>query len=281
MGDLGQSRLLRSVMAVLVLCASLPLTVYAQPGPAAPAADSAQAAQTTAEQAVADSRELLKSGDYDRAIEVLKAALAGGPYPGPLTRDLYLQLIKTYVTLGNDLKFRPQGREASNLNYRAAREWIVECLANPTLRHTRPEPATDYPPEMVRLFAEVRAERFGAFRVVGVEPAGAAVLFDGDTLRLVADGVRGGDDVPVGTHSVVVGAAGHRTLVETVTISPGATLERSYGLSRRQGARWYVTRGALVVVAGVGVGLLVGRGRTQSPNPGETLLPPAPPPPGR
>jgi hypothetical protein len=36
-----------------------------------------------------------------------------------------------------------------------------------------------------------------------------------------------------------------------------------------------------VVVAGVGVGLLVGGDKSQSPNPGETLLPPAPPPPGR
>ena len=32
--------------------------------------------------------------------------------------ETYLLLIKTYVFLGNDLKFKPQGREASNLNYR-------------------------------------------------------------------------------------------------------------------------------------------------------------------
>jgi hypothetical protein len=279
MSGLGDLRLLRLVMAVLLSCASLPPTVCAQPGTAAPAADSAQVARNAAERTVAESRELLKSGDYDRAIEVLKAALAGGPYPEPLMQDLYLQLIKTYVTLGNVLKFRPQGREQSNLNYRAAHEQIVECLSNAALRHTRPEPATDYPPEMARLFTDVRAERFGAFRVVGVEPAEATVLLDGDPLQLLAAGVRGGDDVPVGTHSVVVGAPGYRTLVETAAISPGATLERSYVLSRRHGARWYVTRGALVVGAGVGVGLVVGRGRTQSPSAGETLLPPAPPPP--
>jgi hypothetical protein len=228
---------------------------------------------------VADARELLKSGDYDRAIEVLKAALASGPHAAPLARDLYLQLIKTYVTLGNDLKFRPQGREASSLNYRAARELIVECLSQPALRRTRPEPATDYPPEMVRLFAEVRAERFGAFRVGGLVPAGATVTFDGDTLAALPDAARALEDVPAGTHAVVVSAPGYRTLAQTIGISPGATLERSYQLMRRRGRAWYATRTLAVVGAAVGIGLLIGHDNGQGPAPGETLLPPAPPPP--
>lgn len=279
MSRLGDRRLLRLVVAVLMLCASLPLPAGAQPGPAAPAPDSTRTARTAAERTVAESRELLKSGDYDRAIDILKAALAAGPYPAPLTRDLYLQLVKTYVTLGNDLKFRPQGREASNLNYRAARERIVECLSNPAQRHTRPEPATDYPPEMVRLFAEVRAERFGAFRVVAVAPAAATVRFDGDTLEAAADGARSSDDVPVGTHSVVVSAPGCRTLAETVSVSAGATMERSYRLVPRRGTRWYATRGLVLAGAAVGVGVLIGHGGGQGTGPTESLLPAAPAPP--
>jgi len=310
MRNLGELRLVRVLVALLLLCSALPVEVFAQttPGGSSPAsppargvvpvnsaqvaaaadsaeaaagADSARSAVSQAEQTLVESRELLKSGDYDRAIEILKAALARGPYPVPLQRDLYLQLIKTYVTLGNDLKFRPQGREMSNLNYRAAREWMVECLSVPALRHTKPEPATDYPPEMVRLFGEVRAEVFGAFRVVGVEPVTATVLFDGDTLRLSADCVRGDDDLKVGAHRVTVWAPRYRAQTETVTISPGATLERSYGLSRRRGTRWYVTRGVLGVGAAVGLGLLLGRETGAGAPPGESPLPPAPPPPGR
>jgi len=310
MQTLGELRLARVLLAVLLLCSALPVEVLAQttPGgsshdaPSAPgvvpensaqgaaatdsaavpaAADSAQWVVARAEQTLAESRELLKSGDYDRAIEILKAALGRGPYPVALQRDLYLQLIKTYVTLGNDLKFRPQGREMSNLNYRAAREWMVECLSVPALRHTKPEPATDYPPEMVRLFGEVRTEVFGAFRVVGVEPVTATVLFDGDTLRLSADCVRGDDDLKVGPHRVTVMAPRYRAQTETVTISPGATLERSYGLTKKRGTRWYVTRGVLAAGVGVGLGLLLGRGTSTSAPPGESPLPPAPPPPAR
>ncbi len=196
-----------------------------------------------------------------------------------LQRDLYLQLIKTYVTLGNDLKFRPQGREASNLNYRAAREQVVECLSNLALRDTRPEPVTEYPPEMLRLFADVRAERFGAFRVARLEPATAVVLMDGDTLGHTPDFVRGDANLPVGTHRVVVMAPHHRTWSEIVNVSAGATLERDYALTRSRGARWYVTRGAVLAGTAVGVGLLLGHGSPGTT--GASPLPVAPPPPSR
>lgn len=288
MRDLAELKLVRLFLVVIMLGTALPAGALAQSPPGAPpaetasaVADSTQVAAMPPEQALAQARELVKSGDNDRAVELLKAALVARALPTALQRDLYLQLIKTYVYLGNDLRFRPQGREAANLNYRAARERVAECLAIPALRHTKPEPVTDYPAEMVRLFGEVRAERFGAFRVVGVEPAEATVRFDGETLKLSASGVRGDDDLAVGPHRVEVSAPKHRTLTETVTITPGATLERSYSLTRNRGARWYVTRGALAVGVGVGLGLLVGHGNGQGGTTAESPLPAAPPPPSR
>jgi hypothetical protein len=281
MRHLAGLSLVRWLAALLLLGASLPAGAFAQAAPGAVVPDSLAATPASAEQALAESRELLKAGDYDRAIEMLRAALASGPHATALRRDLYLQLIKTYVTLGNDLRFRPQGRETSNLNYGAARDLVVECLTAPALRHTRPEPVSDYPPEMVQMFSEVRAERFGAFRVVGLEPPGATVLFDGDTLRYAADGTCGDEDIAAGPHQVTVAAPRHRTHIETVEISPGATLERNYTLRERPGLRWYLVRGAVAVAAAVGLGILIAQAGDEGATSGPAALPPAPPPPSR
>jgi hypothetical protein len=228
---------------------------------------------------LADARELIKNGDYDHAIEALRYAVANSAGNPEQQREAYLLLIKTYVFLGNDYKFKPQGREASNLNYRAARELIAECLSIPALRRTQPEPATDYPPEMIGFFAEVRSRLFGAFRVVGLEPVTAVVLFDGDTLHASGDGVVAADDLPVGSHEVAVRAPGHKDLTETVTISPGSTLERSYRLEKKRGAGWYAARigGGLAIIGGT-IALIAGNkkdGTTTTEEP----LPGAPPPP--
>jgi len=129
---------------------------------------------------------------------------------------------------------------------------IAEVLANPELRDTRPEPATDYPPEMITFFSEVRSRLFGSFRVIGVEPRVAVVLLDGDTLVSPGGGMsNAGLDLPVGTHAVSVRAPSYKDLDETITISPGATLERSYRLEQRRSGWWYATRWA-------GAGVLAG-----------------------
>jgi hypothetical protein len=173
-------------------------------------------------------------------------------------REAYLLLIKTYVFIGNDLRYKPQGKEASALNYKAARELIAECLSIHDLRHTRPEPASEYPPEMLTAFNEVRSELFGSFRVVRLEPADATVLFDADTLRpMPADttmgaAVVGDTDLRVGPHVIAVSRPGHKTLHEEVTISPGGTLESSYRLPKLKGKVWYATvaAGAALAIAG-------------------------------
>jgi hypothetical protein len=229
--------------------------------------------------ALQEARESLKNGDYDHAIEVLRAAL-----PACRTteerRETYLLLIKTYVFLGNDLKFRPQGREASNLNYKEAGTLVAEALRVPELRHLEPQPATDYPPEMLSLFANVRAEIFGTLRIRSLEPADAVVVLDGDTLRAAT----GGDplvvpDLAVGTHDIVVRSPGYEDRVDTITIAPGTTLEASYHLEKRRTKGWYAVRatGVGVLVGGIVALVASGDSSTEAPQP----LPGPPLPPSR
>jgi hypothetical protein len=223
-------------------------------------------------------RELIRSGEYDRAVEVLKGSIARDRTWVPRLEEAYLLLIKTYVFLGNDLRFKPQGREASNLNYQEAKRLIAECLSIPELRHLQPEPASEYPPEMITFFAEVRGQIFGSFRVLEVKPPGAVVQLDDDTLRVLGEGPHLGDvDIPIGAHSVVVKAPGYQSVTEQITISPGATLERSYTLKKNRGATWYaaIAAGAAAVVGGV---LAIAGGGGTTP---EEPLPEAPPPPGQ
>src|SRR4030095_580098 len=132
----------------------------AQPS-SAPPTSSASDSTSTLESA----RELIKNGEYDAAIETLRSSIRNARSAPAILRDSYLLLIKTYVFIGNDLKFRPQGREASHLNYQEAKKLIAECLGIEMLRHTRPEPASEYPPEMLAFFTEVRSQIFGSFPV--------------------------------------------------------------------------------------------------------------------
>jgi hypothetical protein len=236
-------------------------------------------ASTLTTQAIDLARALIRDGEYDRSIELLKGALATAIEATERRRELYLLLIKTYVFLGNDYKFRPQGREASNLNYQEARRLIAECLATPELRHTRPVPASDYPPEMLTFFDEARRQMFGAYRVTQITPPDAIVLFDGDTLRPApGDTLLGGENIPIGEHTVVVTAKGHSSFTDRFTIAPDVTTERSYRLQKRRGPWWYATRGgaALGLVVG-GVAALVGGGSEGTPPP--EPLPGAPDPP--
>lgn len=276
MNRLRNSRLVPAFLCLSLGSGFLPLSVFSGEAGAQPVEQRAQAADASLDEA----RELIKTGDYDRAIEILRAAIVQSKSQAGRLRDAYLLLIKTYVFLGNDLKLKPQGREASNLNYKAARELIAECLRIKELRHTRPEPASEFPPEMTAFFSEVRGQIFGSFRVVGTEPRNAVVLFDSDTLRMSpGDSLLGDVDLAVGPHLVVVRATGFKDVTDEVLISPNSTLERSYQLPRRRGGAWYATvaTGTAGVVGGL-IALLAGKkSETEAAQP----LPGAPPPPTR
>jgi len=249
-----------------------PLPLLAQDAPQVPVTAPADS-EATLEQA----RELIKSGEYDQAIETLQSLIGQPQRRMEILREAYLLLIKTYVYLGNDYKRKEQGRETSILHYNAARERIGECLRIRELRHTRPEPESDYPGEMVAFFKDVRAQIFGSFRVPGVSPMGSIVLLDADTLRSSpGDAARGDVDLNVGRHFVIVRHPGYRDVTEELAIAPGATLERSYQLTKRRGQLWYATR--VGVALGVVVGVVAVLARPQAVN-SPTLLPGAPPPP--
>jgi hypothetical protein len=268
-------RSLRVLLCATLAAAWLPAPATAQTH-GTPVAAPADTSVARSEAPLSEARELVKSGDYDRAIEILKPVIERSRSRIDEQRDAYLLLIKTHVFLANDLKFKAQGKVSSDLNYDEARKRIAECLAIKELRHTRPEPASEYPPEMVSLFAEVRGQTLGAFRISSLVPRDAVVLFDSDTLRAMpGDTLLGDTDIPIGQHRVVASHERYRDLTEEVTISPGATLERPYELSKRRSGLWYATW----ITAGVGavVGLVAalthGGNTTQEPLPG------APPPP--
>jgi hypothetical protein len=275
MRKLREFRIVPAFVSLALLWSSLPVPALAQERPATPAASAA----TDLAAPLDEARELVKSGDYDGAIKILKPVVERSRNRVAEQRDAYLLLIKTHLFLGNDLKFRTQGKVSSDLNYEEARKRIAECLGIKELRHTRPEPASEYPPEMISLFAEIRTQIFGAFRVAQLEPRDAIVLLDADTLRAMpGDTLLGDVDIATGPHLVVVRAPGYEDLSEEITISPGSTLERPYRLAKRRGGMWYATRitGALGVVGGL-IAALAGKGETSTLKP----LPEAPGPPSR
>jgi len=271
---LHESRLIRALLCASMIVSISPLPLLAQGVPQVPVATPADP-----EVALQETRDLIKSGEYDQAIEKLKGLIGQTQRRTETLRKAYLLLIKTYVYRGNVYKREEQERETSHFYYDAARERIAECLSIRELRHTRPEPETDYPEEMVAFFKDVRAQILGSFRVPGVSPADAVVLLDADTLCASPGNVARGDvDLRVGQHLVTVRYPGFRDVTEEITIAPGVTLERSYQLTKRRGRLWYASRvGAAVgVVVGV-VAVLVRPGTGESPTP----LPGAPPPPTR
>lgn len=262
--------------ACLTLLASMsPPPVRAQET----AAHAAPADSTNTSLSLSQARGLIKTGDYDGAIELLRGTIDQSRDRYDALRSAYLLLAKTYVYMGNENKFKPQHREMSRLNYKTARDVIAECLSLEPLRHTRAEPVEDFPEEMITLVAEVRGEIFGSFRVKELKPPGAIVLLGRDTLRAMPeDNLLGDVDLAAGSHRVVIHAEGFKDLTESITISPGSTLERSYHLLKQRGKTWYGTVGTGAAGVVAGVVWLVSRGGT----PPAALKPlpeaPAPPP---
>ena len=237
--------------------------------------------QLTVDEALDEARESIKTGDYDGTIALLKDALERSRSNPAQLEQAYLLLIKTHVFQGNDNKFKPQGRTMSELSYAEARRLTIEALQVSELRHMRPEPVTDYPPEMVRLFEDVRREIFGGIRVREVTPPDAVVFFDGDTLGLLPDeAALGLTDVPQGVHIVQVVRDGYETITDRVVIAPNSMIDRSYTMQKRRGTGWYATRVGigLALVGGIAAAFLAGETSTEDPPP--QPLPGPPPPPG-
>ncbi len=215
------------------------------------------------ETSLRESRALLRGGEYDRAIQILEAAIARLHVPPRQLADVYLLMVKSYVIAGNFQKSQPGGRDAWIHYHAEARRRIGECLAIRALRHTTPEPADEYPPEMLAMFAEARGRMFGSFAVVAVDPPGSTVILDADTVRSGQDGKYVEPDVSIGAHNVLIQHDGYLTQSDAVTVGRGATLQRTYRLAKERGRMWYASRIAAAVGTAAGVGLAV-RGGSSS-----------------
>jgi hypothetical protein len=234
--------------------------------------------QAAIESSLEQARLCIKTGEYDRATEILKTAIDRARGHLPRLREAYLLLIQTYIYRGNYYRSQPEGRETSELYYQQARKVIQECLETKELRHTVPDPPSEYPPEMITLFDHVRSQIFGALRVIDLDPPDAVVIMDGDTLRaLPNEAVLGDVDIPIGPHLVVARRDGYKDYTEEIAISPNSTLERSLSLSKKRGTVWYASRAGIVTAGVVGV-VLVTRPNDENPTPAEPLPGPPPPP---
>ena len=113
MSELARSRFPRTLLCCVLVVSWMPPLAFAQETPQRPAAAAATADSGAPLSSQLDrSRELLKDGNYDDAIEILKPLIAREPAHPDSLADVYLLLIKTYVFIGNDNRFKPQGRES-------------------------------------------------------------------------------------------------------------------------------------------------------------------------
>jgi hypothetical protein len=255
------------------LCAALVLTTLGQTAWAQPADDVDRSLQAV--------RERIRAGEHEGAIEAAQSAKAaveaGTPDPARLAQA-HLLLALSYVNYGNFQanEHRPM---AAEMLYKEARAALAAGFAIPELRRAQLDRG-EWPPELIELFARVRAEMFGGLRIIALEPADALVTLDGAPLdSLPGEAVRGDAAVAVGPHTIAVERPGYRTQTETITIAPNSWQERPYRLVKKRGRRFYalVGTGVLAVAGGV-VALVGGSGGAAPPL---APLPGPPPPPAR
>lgn len=267
------TRLGAALLAVLLLNATVARSPMAQDAEAEPAA-----VETTFEEVP----EYLKTGQYEKAELALRAAIEEAQRVDDFDRlrVAYLLLVKTYTIRSNF--FRQIDEQTAELYLEKAATVTRECLQIPQLRRTRPDSPLEYPPEMFDIFDDVRQEIFGSFRVVGLQPADAVVILDGDTLQVrPGETFVGETDIPIGPHEVVVAHVNYRTVNDAINISPGATLERPYVLERKRGGWWYVGVSSAGAAGAAGLTWLILAIIDKPPEPPPTVDPlpgpPAPP----
>ena len=209
---------------------------------------------------------MLKNGEYEAAIAILKPRLAEleplalheHPQAADVAmyRDVCLLLVRTYAFAHNaNERTSP---DVADLQEQEARRVVERCLAVPSLRATQPDSVQD-PPLVHDLFRTTRAQKFGAFRVVGLEPADAVVSLGDEPLAFPpGESLPGEAYVPVGTYEVVVRREGYEETRESVVIEGGTEQLRSFQLDKNRGWWWWTWRGGLA--AGAVTGLVLGLG---------------------
>jgi hypothetical protein len=225
---------------------------------------------------LADARTFMLHAQYDEAITLLQELLDSIRPDRDRLEQTYLLLIESHVYSANNTE---TGKEVvRELWMEKAAQLVHECLSQPDLRHTRPDPL-DSPVEMLQLFESARQELFGKVTIHSVDPPDAEVILDGERLHRGEDGTWLVEDVPTGLRTLIVRHPDRRTQSLDLTVGAGQWLVRTVRLEKKRGVGWYATRVALPVgVAGTLVGVLAGGNRGGSS--GEDILdgsPPAPP----
>jgi len=254
------------VVTIALVCARA--TRAQSGGPPMPAAPSAPSPipHEVLQDSLRLARQLMKEREFDRTIDLLKRTISASTGQPDLMREASLQLIKTYVIMGNEFKLKRDGREQLLLNHEEAKRWISRTLHRPEFRHLQLESTGDYPPEMTALFKEVRQEEFGSFRAT-LDPPDAAITLDGKVLPHAGTGVVFEADLDAvekgGRHTVVVQAPKRREVREEIQIPRGGVLECSYQLSRPGRPKWLIVSG--LVAAGAIAGVIAGNNTAPPP----------------
>ena len=202
---------------------------------------------------------LRATGQFEKAIEVLKGIIQEYSDTDEVLRLAYNNLVYTYY-VANDAA----SQEA------AAREALVRF---PDLR------ADDvrFPATINEGYERLRGEMFGS--LVINKPIGARVFVDGNhkgdtpiTLPLV----------PVGRHELLVSKSGYTDHTEAVDIGPGVVRQLEVSLDRQKDKWWWLTRvGAPVAALAAGIALAFTAGGDEGTTPEPQPLPEPPPPPGQ
>lgn len=222
-------------------------------------------------------RELLREGEHQAAIELLRPAIDEMvqqlvAYRENL-REAYLLLVNHQVQRSKKF-FRDGDRESGRLWREDAKTTIAECLETPGFSDVAPDPARD-PADMFDLFDEVRREIFGTFRVVELDPPQARVHLDAESLGNGEEGlplVR--SNLESGFHLVVVRAEGYKDLTDEIDLSAGTTLDVKYALEKEPGWGTWTMR---AVLAGATVAVVASLAKKGGSSPGPLPEPPLPP----
>ncbi len=229
----------------------------------------ATAADPGEKERVEQARRLVKAGSYDEAIAILTTAIRDGNMETEVLREAYLLLASTFIYKYNQYRNSFETRAIAGESYQEADRVVRECLGRWELRHTRPDTLGAYPPEIPKLFAQVRRAEFGTLRIAALDPPDAVVVLRGDTLR-VGDTVT---DVPAGIDTLLVI---HPKWSDRgiVPIQPNETSDFRYAFTKHRSSKWYVIPGVLAGTAGIIAAIVLPGDEKTKPE--ATTLPPPP-----
>jgi hypothetical protein len=189
-------------------------------------------------------------GRYDEAAAQLRGIIDAHT-DGRATAEIAWQHLFTTLSLNPEPK---------------AAEELAAAIREALGRYPDLAPREEYCPRgIITLVQAVRLQMYGAVEII--RPEGAYIFLDGELKGrspLLMDFIR------VGNRELVIAKDGYKERRETITVEPGARLQRDIELAKPGHTRWYVVGGA--AAAGLVWALLSGDDAAEP-------LPDPPPPP--